>query len=60
MPAADMRDRRCSTDLVWICDTRLSVTPSTSPISAQRQTLVVVQRQHELLALGELEDLGPS
>ncbi len=34
MPTAAIRDRRCSTDLVWICETRLSVTPSTSPISA--------------------------
>ena len=33
-PAAASRDRRWSTDLVWICDTRLSVTPSTRPISA--------------------------
>ncbi len=32
-PAALIRERRCSTDLVWICDTRLSVTPMTSPIS---------------------------
>src|SRR6478736_9585870 len=28
-PAAPRRDLRCSTDFVWICDTRLSVTPST-------------------------------
>ena len=34
-PAADSRDRRCSTDLVWIWDTRLSVTPRTCPISAR-------------------------
>ena len=33
-PAAVNRDRRWSTDLVWICDTRLSVTPKTWPISA--------------------------
>lgn len=33
-PAAVSRARRCSTALVWICDTRLSVTPSTVPISA--------------------------
>ncbi len=34
-PAAVRRERRCSTDLVWICETRLSVTPSTVPISAR-------------------------
>ncbi len=34
-PAADRRERRCSTDLVWICETRLSVTPRTWPISAR-------------------------
>ena len=33
-PDAVSRERRCSTALVWICDTRLSVTPSTDPISA--------------------------
>jgi hypothetical protein len=32
-PAAAMRARRWMTDLVWIWDTRLSVTPSTCPIS---------------------------
>ena len=34
IPEADSRDRSCSTALVWICDTRLSVTPTTRPISA--------------------------
>lgn len=33
-PEAVSRARRCSTALVWICETRLSVTPSTEPISA--------------------------
>lgn len=28
------RDRNCNTAREWICETRLSVTPSTSPISA--------------------------
>jgi hypothetical protein len=32
---ARMRERSCSTDLVWIWHTRLSVTPSTWPISAR-------------------------
>ena len=34
-PEAVSRARRCSTALVWICDTRLSVTLSTEPISAR-------------------------
>lgn len=34
-PVADSRARRCNTALVWICDTRLSVTPRIVPISAR-------------------------
>jgi hypothetical protein len=34
-PAADMRARNMMIALEWICDTRLSVTPSTEPISAK-------------------------
>lgn len=34
-PAAANRERNMITAFEWICDTRLSVTPSTSPISAR-------------------------
>lgn len=34
IPAADICDRSIKIAFEWICDTRLSVTPSTAPISA--------------------------
>jgi len=35
IPAAVSRERSMITAFEWICDTRLSVTPSTDPISAR-------------------------
>ena len=54
--AAESRALRRRTAFVWSCDTRDSVTPSTSPISRSVELLVVVERHDELLALREPRD----
>ena len=41
---------------MWIWHTRLSVTPSTVADLRERETLVVVEREHEPLAIGHAVD----
>ncbi len=51
-----MRERSRRTAFVCICETRDSVTPEHLADLAQGQVLVVVEGDHELLALGQLGD----